>query len=259
MDAAQKRKLACSLHGFPVLTTTSLTQDPIQHGTEEDPEFSSTQSAPLTARDFTDKIIHAFQLSTYQGPLCNEPVQGIAVFLESVTISNTAERQNLGRLTGEVIRAVRSAIHTGFLDWSPRIMLAMYICEIQASTEVLGRVYAVLTKRLGRVLSESVSPADLNLFTILATLPLATSFGFPTEILTRTSGYSSPQLRFSGFEKIDQDPFWTPQTEEELEDLGEVADRENVAKRFVDGVRRRKGLFVMGAARRAEGQKTLKR
>ena len=42
------------------------------------------------------------------------------------------------------------------------------------------------------------------------------------------------------FELLDQDPFWVPTTEEELEDLGEKADRENVAKRYMDTVRRRK-------------------
>ena len=52
-----------------------------------------------------------------------------------------------------------------------------------------------------------------------------------------------------------------PRTEEQLEDLGELADKENVAKRFVDGVRRRKGMLVTGRGERreAEKQKTLKR
>jgi ribosome assembly protein 1 len=45
---------------------------------------------------------------------------------------------------------------------------------------------------------------------------------------------------------LDQDPFWVPSTEEELEDLGEKADRENVALRYVDAVRSRKvGIFFL--------------
>ena len=59
---------------------------------------------------------------------------------------------------------------------------------------------------------------------------------------------------------LDEDPFWVPFTEDELEDLGELADRENVAKRYMDGVRVRKGLQVkMRKGRDAEKQKTLKR
>jgi ribosome assembly protein 1 len=68
-------------------------------------------------------------------------------------------------------------------------------------------------------------------------------------------------LRFTGFEVLDDvDPFWVPKTEEELEDLGEWGDRENVAKKYVDGVRKRKGLLVKGSrgGRDAEKQKTLK-
>lgn len=98
-------------------------------------------------------------------------------------------------------------------------------------------------------------------FTVTATLPVAESFGFSEEIRKRTSGAASPQLIFSGFEMLDEDPFWVPFTEEELEDLGEIADRDNVAKKYMDSVRRRKGLFVQGSrvVQSAEKQKTLKK
>ena len=103
---------------------------------QEDGERSSTA---LTARDFSDKIAYAFQLATAQGPLCNEPMQGVAVFLEEVTVTAANEeegsaREKLGRLTGEVIKTVRDSIRQGFLDWSPRLLLALYSCEIQASS-----------------------------------------------------------------------------------------------------------------------------
>lgn len=221
--------------------------------------------------DFVDRITYAFQLATAQGPLCHEPVQGIAVFLEDVSVvaadashqqkDGDTEPQNfdLGRLTGEIIKTVRSAIRTGFMTWSPRILLAMYTCEIQAAPEVLGRVYPTITRRRGRILSEELKEGT-PFFTITAVLPVATSFGFGDDIRKKTSGGAQPQLRFAGFEMLDEDPMWVPFTEEELEDLGEKADRENVAKGFVDGVRRRKGLLVMGGKREgAEKARTLKR
>lgn len=80
------------------------------------------------------------------------------------------------------------------------------------------------------------------------------------DIRKRTSGAASPQLIFSGYEVLDEDPFWVPTTEEELEDLGEKADRSNVAKGYMDGVRERKGLFVdKKIVEHAEKQRTLKR
>ncbi|KAF6807458.1 Ribosome assembly protein 1 [Colletotrichum sojae] len=213
-----------------------------------------------------DKIPYAFQLATAQGPLCHEPMQGIAVFLEDVTIHTTEDdpaptaRDRLPRLTGEVIKTFTASLRSGALDWSPRLMLAMYSVEIQASTEVLGRVYDVLTRRRGRVLSEAMKEGT-PFFTIQSVLPVAESFGFADEMRKRTSGAAQPQLIFAGYEVLDEDPFWVPFTEDDLEDLGELADKENVAKRYMDGVRRKKGLLVEGrnVARDAEKQKTLKR
>lgn len=230
-----------------------------------------TNNDALLPQDLTDKISYAFQLATAHGPLCQEPMQGIAVFLEDLHIvlpsSSSTDttptinmRENLSRLTGEVIKTVRDSLRIGFLDWSPRLLLAMYTCEIQASTEVLGRVYGVLTRRRGRILAESMNEGT-PFFTIVSVLPVAESFGFSDEIRKRTSGAASPQLIFSGYEMLDMDPFWVPSTEEELEDLGELADRENVAKRYMDAVRKRKGLHVEGKklVANAEKQKTLKK
>ncbi|KAJ5757516.1 uncharacterized protein N7511_006210 [Penicillium nucicola] len=223
-------------------------------------QIAGDNQQALLVRDFNDKIAYAFQLATGQGPLCQEPMQGAAVFLEDLSIqTNTNDELDMGRLTGEAIRLVREGISAGFLDWSPRIMLAMYSCEIQATTEVLGRVYGVITRRRGRIQSE-IMKEGTPFFTILALLPVAESFGFAEEIRKRTSGAAQPQLIFAGFEALDEDPFWVPATEEELEDLGELADKENVAKRYMDAVRSRKGLVVQGRKLiDAEKQKTLKK
>lgn len=96
-----------------------------------------------------------------------------------------------------------------------------------------------MTKRRGRITAEEMREGS-PFFTVSATLPVIESFGFAEEIRKRTSGAASPQLIFAGFEVLDLDPFWVPQTEEELEDFGELAERENVAKRYMDGIRTRK-------------------
>lgn len=227
--------------------------------------LSNADDAAKSTPDFSDTIAYAFQLATSQGPLCREPTQGVAVFLEEITqqqpsTENGESAIESGRLTGELITAVRETIRSAFLDWSPRILLAMYSCTIQATPEVLGRVYSVLTRRRGSILSEELLEGT-PYFTIEATLPVAESFGFSEEIRKRTSGLAQPMLKFVGFEMLDDvDPFWVPRSEEELEDLGVHGERENVAKKYVDAVRRRKGLLVKGprGGRDAEKQKTLK-
>ena len=117
----------------------SLQEDHEAYLPESNDGIAEGRMDALTARDFSDKISYAFQLATSQGPLCNEPIQGIAVFVEEVTVTapsdeESSSREKLGRLTGEVIKTVRDSIRQGFLDWSPRLLLAMYSCEIQASS-----------------------------------------------------------------------------------------------------------------------------
>ncbi|KAJ7205916.1 translation elongation factor 2 [Mycena haematopus] len=216
------------------------------------------------AREFDNHIETGFQLATFQGPLCSEPVEGMAYFVERVEIDRDSlakeiEQNRMSQVTGSVISAVRDACRNGLLDWSPRLMLAMYSCDIQASTEVLGKVYGVVARRRGRIVAEEMKEGT-SFFTVSALLPVVESFGLAVEIRKRTSGAANPLLIFSGYELLDQDPFWVPTTEEELEDLGEKADRANVAKGYMDAVRERKGLFVdRKIVEFAEKQRTLKR
>lgn len=60
------------------------------------------------------------------------------------------------------------------------------------------------------------------------------------------------------FQVIEQDPFWVPSTEEEYLHFGEKADSGNRAKKYMDAVRRRKGLPVDSQlVSHAEKQRTL--
>ncbi|CAG8787988.1 3612_t:CDS:2, partial [Racocetra fulgida] len=170
-------------------------------------------SLELSIRDFEEGIHTGFQLATKAGPLCSEPLMGVAYFLEDFTIS-IDENVDISE-SGYVITTMRDACLQGFLDLSPRLMLAMYSCDIQATTEALGRVYAVISRRRGRIISEELKEGT-SFFQISALLPVVESFGFA------------------------DDPFWVPTTEEELEDLGEKSDRENLAKKYMENVRKRK-------------------
>ncbi|GJJ15740.1 hypothetical protein Clacol_010018 [Clathrus columnatus] len=209
-------------------------------------------------RDFDDSIETGFQIATFQGPLCAEPVVGMAFVLQDLVVGDSEDDTSTSR-AGSLIAAAKEACRNGMLDWSPRLMLAMYSCDIQASTEVLGKVYGTVAKRRGRIIAEEIKEGT-SYFTVKAMLPVVESFGFAHDIRTRTSGAASPQLIFSGYEMYDQDPFWVPTTEEELEDLGEKADRENVARVYMDSVRERKGMAVeRKIVQFAEKQRTLKR
>ncbi|CAI4049745.1 hypothetical protein SKDZ_14G1590 [Saccharomyces kudriavzevii ZP591] len=217
---------------------------------------------------YSDSIKNGFQLAVSEGPLANEPVHGMCVIVESVhemsqneidAIEDPRYQQHIVDLSGRLITSTRDAIHEAFLDWSPRIMWAIYSCDIQTSVDVLGKVYAVILQRQGKIISEEMKEGT-PFFQIEAHVPVVEAFGLSEDIRKRTSGAAQPQLVFSGFECIDLDPFWVPTTEEELEELGDTADRENIARKHMNAIRRRKGLFIEEkVVENAEKQRTLKK
>uniref|UniRef100_A0A670Y9N1 Elongation factor-like 1 n=1 Tax=Pseudonaja textilis TaxID=8673 RepID=A0A670Y9N1_PSETE len=246
-------------------------------------------------RDFDNSIISGFQLATLSGPMCEEPLMGVCFSVEKWDMSRFAEQVVLkrgtqpvsenelqedercslkslykrkgeasnadcyGPFSGQLIATMKEACRYAMQAKPQRLMAAMYTCEIMATAEVLGRVYAVLSKRVGRVLQEEMKEGT-DIFIIKALLPVAESFGFADEIRKRTSGLASPQLIFSHWEVISDDPFWVPTTEEEYLHFGEKADSENQARKYMNAVRKRKGLYVEEKiVEHAEKQRTLSR
>jgi ribosome assembly protein 1 len=93
-----------------------------------------------SSKDMNDAIEAGFQMAMLQGPMCAEPVQGMAYFVEELTINREEAakeeaRMRLSQITGSLMSSVREACKQGLLDWSPRLMFAMYSCDIQASSE----------------------------------------------------------------------------------------------------------------------------
>jgi len=112
------------------------------------------------------------------------------------------EPNRISQITGSLISAVKEGCRNGLLDWSPRLKLAMYSCDIQASStreslsafmltmlakwgvpplltsaDVLGKVYGVVAKRRGRIVAEEMKEGT-SFFTVKALLPVVESFGF---------------------------------------------------------------------------------
>ncbi|CUM63916.1 uncharacterized protein PRCAT00001504001 [Priceomyces carsonii] len=209
--------------------------------------------------EYETSIINGFQLATNEGPLASEPLQGVLVILKSCETSDSNAIDKSNNFSGRLMTYTRDLIHKVFLRKSPRFLLAMYTCEIQASSEVLGKVYAVVQRRGGSIISEEMKEGT-PFFTVEARIPVVEAFGFSEDIRKKTSGAASPQLIFDGFDVLNIDPFWVPHTEEELEELGEFAERENIARRYMNTIRRRKGLFVdEKIISNAEKQRTLKK
>uniref|UniRef100_A0A8C4Z1M8 Elongation factor like GTPase 1 n=1 Tax=Gadus morhua TaxID=8049 RepID=A0A8C4Z1M8_GADMO len=246
-----------------------------------DPAEKGAEPCAAALRDLDNSIVSGFQLATLSGPMCEEPLMGVCFSVERWDLQQTRaaaaatpeEEAGPGQVTrhwagagsagcygpvsGQLIAVMKEACRHAFQARPQRLMAAMYTCEIMATAEVLGRVYGVLGKREGRVLHEEMKEGT-DMFLISAVLPVAESFGFADEIRKRTSGLASPQLVFSHWEVIASDPYWVPTTEEEYLHFGEKADSANQALKYMNAVRRRKGLYVEEkTVEHAEKQRTL--
>ncbi|XP_038044225.1 elongation factor-like GTPase 1 isoform X2 [Patiria miniata] len=295
-------------------------------------------------REFDGSVVSGFQLATFAGPLCEEPMMGVCFAIENWTLeeqsnggkffstaqktgvdlnadnqsildsnkgprsenvsvpnstdsepyiatvpldvgypsplvlakSPTSDRSSpsvgspdvtsplpqfvgrgYGPLSGQIISTVKEGCRIAFQIQPQRLIAAMYKCDIQATADVLGRVYGVVSRRDGSILREEMREGSA-VFDITATLPVAESFGFAEEIRKRTSGLASPQLFFSHWQVVPSDPFWEPSTEEELLHFGDKAENENQALKYMNGIRRRKGLYIdKKTVEHAEKQRTL--
>jgi len=174
--------------------------------------------------------------------------------------------------SGQAMSAVREACRVAVQAASPRLVEALYACQLTCSAgrggglssgEQLGKLYAVLSRRRARVQAEDVLEGT-STFVISALLPVAESYGFADDLRKRTSGAATaPQLLFSHWEPLPQDPFYAPASEEERELLGErlhEGQLKNLARRYVDALRARKGLPLdRKLVAHAEKQRTMSR
>jgi ribosome assembly protein 1 len=203
--------------------------------------------------EFDNSIITGFRLVTDAGPLCMEPMYGVAFEIKDITYDfslSVKERDAMstsGPLSGQIISTVRKACELSFLRRSQRLVEAMFECHVQiyGGMDLQGKAYSVLNRRRSKILKEDIKEGS-NIYEITAYMPVVASFGFADELFTTSSGAAHGQLVFSHWQILDQDPNWIPKTEEEKEDTGyNVASLgNNLARQYIDNVRRRKGLMV---------------
>jgi ribosome assembly protein 1 len=230
---------------------------------DADVSNSSTQLISLMNK-YDSNFIAGFQLATSAGPLCDEPMYGVCFSVEDVQLSGNSSdhfEDTYGPFGGQIMSAVKEGCRKAFNSQERRLVEAMYKCDIQATNETVGNVYGVLRKRRAKVIADDVEEGT-GLFIISAYLPVAESFGFIDELRNKTSGAASPQLVFSHWAVLEVDPFYVPKTEEELEEFGEQGNTAlpNIAKQYIDQVRKRKGLMLdKKIVENAEKQRNLSR
>ena len=149
-----------------------------------------------------------------------------------------------------------------------RLIEGHLLLTLHSSMTGMGPLFGIISKRRGKVVKDDMVDGT-DLLMITATLPQAESFGLAPEIFQKTSGQvTAPELVFSHYSRLDEDPFWIPTSLEEREDFGEILQNgdvstgiDNSALNLIRKVRTRKGLLVDSSRTvvAAEKQRTRKR
>eukprot|EP00056_Hartaetosiga_gracilis_P009600 m.138338 g.138338 ORF g.138338 m.138338 type:complete len:1106 (-) comp13154_c4_seq20:711-4028(-) len=199
--------------GTNILTISDKLELPTIFGDRSDIGSASESIIP-----FINAIQVGYQMATQAGPLCEETIMGTCFEIVDVVVDSSVALP-VG-YTGNVISTTREACKQSFLSQHVRLMTAMFSCDLLVNSGSLGKVHGVLSKRNGKISSEEMKEGSDN-FLIKSIIPATHVFGFAKELRKKTSGLAAPQLFFSHWEVIQEDPFWVPTTEEELAHFGE--------------------------------------
>jgi elongation factor 2 len=149
-----------------------------------------------------DSICQGFSQAVYLGPLAEEPVRGIKVWIEDAQLHPDNAHRGPAQLVPMTSRCVKGAI----LSAQPALLEPIYSVEIQCPAEVLSGIYGVLNKRRGTLVGETLHP-NLPLRIVTIYLPVAESFGFSQHLLEATGGQAFPNATFSHWAEVPGSPY----------------------------------------------------
>lgn len=205
---------------------------------EVDPKLLNEVKAP---------IVQAFQWTTREGPLCEEPVRSVKFKLQHAKIAP----EPMYRGGGQIIPTARKVSFLAFLMAEPRMMEPYVFIEIVAPPDVVrGAVDStrrarslleeiIVEKRRGKITKKMEIPGT-PLYKVYATMPAIDSFGFETDLRVRTTGQAFCMTTFEEWRIVPGNPL-DKSIDQYLTPL-EPQHTSHLAREFLLKTRRRKGL-----------------
>ena len=192
---------------------------------------------------FDHFVVNAFNNCCKAGPLCEEPIKGCAFLIKKFEVVHDEILDGTTKTNVNIESTLSSAFREAFEKQQQRLMEPIFTTSIQVNTNILGKVYSVVSKRHGKVLDAVGMDEQEKSFLVKAQIPVVESTGFANEIRKTTSGQAIPTLKFSHFEIIDGDPFYEPVDDDEDEEDVNVESAVRAMK-LRKAIRKRKGLHV---------------
>lgn len=151
-----------------------------------------------------DSIISAFYAVTQQGPLCEEPLQGVRFNLMDVKLHADTIHRGIGQVEPAAKRSMLACILTG----TPRLVEPVFQVEFTVPDRSVSKIYSCTPTRRCIITSDE-KITGTPMVNLKGYLPVLESFGFTEYMRSETSGQASPQCTFDHWSVMSQDPLDT--------------------------------------------------
>jgi len=172
--------------------------------------------------EIKDSVVGGFKWACNEGPMCEERVRGLKVWLNDVTLHADAIHRGMGQISPTSRRVVNAGIYLA----SPALLEPIFLVNITCPNALVGTIYNVMSMRRGSVADEGEGMAG-GVSNMKCYLPVAESFGFSQKLAEATGGAAFSQLMFDHWQLLDGGDFKNPEDR-----LGKV----------INAIRVRKGL-----------------
>jgi len=172
--------------------------------------------------EIKDSVVGGFKWACNEGPMCEERVRGLKMWVNDVTLHADAIHRGMGQISP----TARRVTHAGIFLAGPALLEPIFLVNITCPSSISGSIYNVLSMRRGNVFDEGEGMAG-GVCNMRGYLPVADSFGFSQALAEATSGAAFSQLQFD---------HWS------LLDGGDFRDVDSKLGKVIHGIRTRKGL-----------------
>jgi elongation factor 2 len=172
--------------------------------------------------EIKDSVVGGFKWACNEGPMCEERVRGLKMWVNDVTLHADAIHRGMGQISPTSRRVTYAGIYLA----GAALLEPIFLVNITCPSNIVGSIYNVLSIRRGNVFDEGEGMAG-GVSNMKAYLPVAESFGFSQALAEATSGAAFSQLMFDHWQLLDGGDFKDPETR-----LGKV----------INAIRVRKGL-----------------
>jgi elongation factor 2 len=146
-------------------------------------------------KEVKDSVVSGFKSVCNSGPMCEERVRGLKIWLNDVNLHTDAVHRGMGQISPASRRVVSAGIYLA----APTLLEPIFLLNVTCPQRIVGTIYNVLSMRRGKVFDEGEGMAG-GITNIQAYLPVSESFGFSQALAEATSGAAFSQLQFDHWE-----------------------------------------------------------